>query len=167
VEGGKMMKTLDAARAYLAKLPPAISGAGGHDATFRAACWLIRFGLGDMEAMALLREWNGNHCQPPWKEKELAHKLRDARRVAGGERRAFTPSPAVRVAWKIERKTPKPTTLIQPVTAPAPAAEVLPYITPSGNLVIPFSSPAHFHWWKNGGITPTETRRLLRFESRQ
>jgi hypothetical protein len=112
------MNTLDTARACLAKLPPAISGAGGHNATFRAACCIVRFGLADGDAMILLRQWNGTHCQPPWTERELIHKLKDARRVAGYEVRAFTPKPAVRVVWKIERKTPTSAAPIQPSACP-------------------------------------------------
>jgi hypothetical protein len=97
--------TVDTARAYLHKLPAAIAGAGGHAATFAAACWTVRLGLTDTEALALLLEYN-RRCQPPWTEKELAHKLHDARRVAGGQVRTFEQSrPAVRIVWKIERKT--------------------------------------------------------------
>jgi hypothetical protein len=111
-----MNNTFEAAIAYLAKLPPAISGAGGHDATFRAACSLVRFGLTDGDAMALLRQWNSTHCQPIWTEKELKHKLADARRAAGYEVRAVTSKPAVRVVWKIERKQPNSAPPIQPPT---------------------------------------------------
>src|SRR5687767_10842547 len=103
------MSAIAACRAYLAKLPPAVSGAGGHPATFRAACECVRFGLSDGDAMALLREWNGTHCQPPWTQKELSHKLDGARRSAVSEQhRVIQPTPAVRVVWKIERKTPPP-----------------------------------------------------------
>lgn len=157
-----MTAPLDAARAYLAKLPPAISGTGGHDATFRAACCLVRFGLSDAEAAVLLTEWNRTHCNPPWTEKELAHKLSDARRLAACKARAFAPRESVRVVWKIERKTPNPAAPMPPAAKPTPAAEVLPYLTPSGDLVIPFKSPPSFHWWRGGGMTPTETRRRLR-----
>ncbi len=113
------MNALTACRAYLAKVPPAVSGAGGHPATFRAACECVRFGLSDADAMAVLREWNGTHCQPLWAEKELAHKLEDARRKAGGQLRAVRQprSAAVRVVWKIEPKTPPPHPLITPPTA--------------------------------------------------
>ncbi len=142
-----------AARAYLAKLPPAISGAGGHDATLYAACCLVRLGLSDAEAMTLLREYS-RRCQPPWKEAELARKLRDARAKAGGQVRTFTkPKPAVRLVWKVERKpvrTAEPTKG-QPPSTPRPGgAEVLPRLTPGGDLVIPFDSPARFHWWEKG-----------------
>src|SRR4051794_34606203 len=101
------MTALDAARAYLTKLPPAISGAGGHGATFRAACCLVRFGLSDEAALSLLREWNQTHCQPRWTEKELVHKLTDARRRVGYPVQALPCKPAVRVVWKIERKSGK------------------------------------------------------------
>ena len=90
------------ARAYLANLPPAISGQGGHNATFRAACWLVRLGLSEVESMILLREFN-QRCQPPWTEKELEHKLRDAHKVV---RPAFpspaSAAPAVRATWSLE-----------------------------------------------------------------
>jgi hypothetical protein len=102
------MTALDAARAYLSKVPPAISGAGGHDATFRAACCLMRFGFSDAQALDLLREWNQTHCQPRWTEKELVHKLTDARRRVGYPVQAGPCKPPVRVVWKIERKCNKP-----------------------------------------------------------
>jgi hypothetical protein len=121
VEDGKAMNPLDAARAYLAKLPSAVSGAGGHDATFRAACCLVRFGLADGDAMTLLREWNVTHCRPPWTEKELIHKLKDARRGAGCEVRASMTKPAVRVIWKIGRNTLESAA---PIYTPSSASEI-------------------------------------------
>ena len=90
------------ARDYLAQLPPAVSGCRGHDTTFMAACWLVRFGLGDRDAMALLREFN-ERCQPPWTEKELAHKLEDARKTVGPTLpRAVGVAPAIREDWSLE-----------------------------------------------------------------
>ena len=117
---GRTVKTaLDTARAYLEKLPPAISGAGGHAITFAAACWTVRLGLSDSDALALLLEYN-RHCQPPWTEKELAHKLHDARRVAGGQVRTFLQAkPAVRLVWKVERKAVR---VAEPVAIHAPPA---------------------------------------------
>ena len=114
------MNAFDAARTYLSTLPPAISGAGGHPATFRAACAIVRFGLGDSDALALLGEFN-RRCQPPWSEKELAHKLADARREAGGQARSFRQAPpAIRTVWKIRRKTPVQATveLVKVITPP-------------------------------------------------
>ena len=112
------MKTpFDSARAYVAKLPAAISGAGGHNTTLAAACWCVRFGLDDTDALALLREFN-QRCQPPWAEKELAHKLAAARRKTTPQARALQPAPA-RLVWKLERKTPPAC----PPPPPAPPPE--------------------------------------------
>ncbi len=73
----------DRARKYLATLPPAISGQGGHDQTFHAACVLVLgFGLPETDAMALMSEYN-QRCQPPWTETELLHKVQDAGRQPG------------------------------------------------------------------------------------
>ena len=72
------MNAIDRARAYIAKLPPAITGQGGHAATFAAACRLVEFGLSFKQAAPLLAEWNETHCQPHWTETELRHKLADA-----------------------------------------------------------------------------------------
>ncbi len=157
------MNPLAACHGYLTKLPPAISGAGGHAATFRAACECVRFGLSDADALALLRDWNGTHCRPPWTEKELTHKLADARRVAVAACRMTQPRPAVRLVWKIERKPPPPAAPV--VAKPAvpvapPAVEYPPYLTKAGDLVIPFGSAARFHWW-NGGQSPNVTREEL------
>jgi len=154
------MNSLTSCLAYLAKLPSAVSGAGGHPSTFRAACECVRFGLSDADALTLLREWNGTHCRPPWTEKELAHKLADARRTAGGNVRSFQkPAHAVRVVWKIERKA-----AIRPAgepvngnlsisesveTEPRPITDVvLPHFTAGGDLSVPFATQLRFHYWK-------------------
>ncbi|MBC2596282.1 hypothetical protein H5P28_18600 [Ruficoccus amylovorans] len=66
------------ARAYLETCPPAISGQGGHNQTFKVACALVqRFLLSREEALEQLRMYN-LRCEPPWSEKELAHKVDDA-----------------------------------------------------------------------------------------
>ena len=69
------MKIIDRARSYISKMLPALSGNGGHAATFAAACRLVQFGLSFEEAMSLLAEWNDTHCKPTWTEAELKHKL--------------------------------------------------------------------------------------------
>ena len=66
------------AAAYLAKLPPAVAGNGGHRATFAAACRLVEFGLTVEQAAPLLAAWNETHCSPRWTAEELNHKLADA-----------------------------------------------------------------------------------------
>ncbi len=70
-------------RAYLAKIPPAVSGQGGSRVTFHAACVLVRdFGLSPADAYPLLVEYS-DRCQPPWSEAELRHKLDDAAKAGG------------------------------------------------------------------------------------
>lgn len=71
------MTSLERARAYLDKMDPGISGQGGHNATFAAACKLREFGLSELDAWDLLQEFNAR-CQPAWSESDLRHKLRDA-----------------------------------------------------------------------------------------
>jgi hypothetical protein len=83
------------AQAYLAKLPGAIAGQGGHDSTFRAACILIEgFGLSVDDAFPLLAEWNVT-CQPPWTERDLRHKLESADARAANRGHMLVDSPAV------------------------------------------------------------------------
>lgn len=74
--------TLKRAAAYLEKIAPAISGAGGHAAAFHVACCLVEgFNLSDGDASEVIRGWNAR-CQPPWSDAELRHKFRDARKKA-------------------------------------------------------------------------------------
>jgi putative DNA primase/helicase len=75
---GALEETKARAAAYLAKIPPAVSGQGGHNQTFKAACKLVQgFDLSVEDAFQLLQEWN-KRCQPPWTDAELLHKLEDA-----------------------------------------------------------------------------------------
>lgn len=69
------------ARAYVAKMPEAIAGAHGHDATFSVARKIVQdFGLFAGDAWSLLLEYN-SRCQPPWSERDLRHKLDSAVRA--------------------------------------------------------------------------------------
>ncbi len=78
---------IERARAYLAKMAGAISGAGGHNATFHVACILIHgFRLSTGEALPLFLDWN-SRCQPPWSDAELRHKLLDAERAPSSKPR--------------------------------------------------------------------------------
>ncbi len=82
------------ARRYIAKMPKAVSGSGGHRATFAVACCLREFGLCWEEAWQLFIEWNAD-CLPPWPEGDLRHKLADAwRRTA--PREAYAPCTGIR-----------------------------------------------------------------------
>lgn len=65
------------ARSYLAQVPGAVSGSGGHNHTFVTAKKLAGFGVNRDDAFALLSEWNLK-CEPPWSERELSHKIDSA-----------------------------------------------------------------------------------------
>jgi hypothetical protein len=72
------MDILTRARNYVAKMPAALAGSGGHDATFEVACVLVRgfsLSLGDVET--LMAEYN-SRCSPPWSDRDIAHKIRQA-----------------------------------------------------------------------------------------
>ena len=115
------VEVLDRARAYAAAVPVAISGSRGHDQTFALANALTwGFGLDDAAALLLMQEWNAG-CQPPWKDRDLRHKITQSRRAAhqkpfgyllsAGERpqpfRAPQAAPPAETAtWKIKRRTP-------------------------------------------------------------
>lgn len=67
------------AAAYLARLSPSISGAGGHSAAWTAALALTRgFELPVEDALALLISDFNPRCDPQWSERELRHKVESA-----------------------------------------------------------------------------------------
>ena len=94
-------------RRYIEKMPDAISGSGGHNATLHAACECFRFGLSDAEAREVMMWFNSSKCSPLWTDRELEHKLADARQKveADGEfgARLTTPEKHTRAAPKAER----------------------------------------------------------------
>lgn len=63
--------------AYIAKIR-AVSGSGGHNDTYRAACALRAAGLRESEALVTLQAWNRTNAEPPWSDKDLLHKIREA-----------------------------------------------------------------------------------------
>ena len=66
------------ARAYVATIPPAVSGQDGHRQTFRAAVLVVRgFSLTEGDAVSALATWNRS-CVPPWSDAELRRKIREA-----------------------------------------------------------------------------------------
>jgi len=65
---------------YVSKCPDAISGDGGHNATFRAACECFRFGLDDEHAAEVMRRFNEQKTGgEQWDDDELQHKLESAK----------------------------------------------------------------------------------------
>ena len=77
-------RKLTRARAYLAKVPGAVQGQGGDDATYIVACRLARdFDLDPADALTVFAEWNRT-CLPPWAETDLAAKLSYALKYGTG-----------------------------------------------------------------------------------
>jgi hypothetical protein len=68
---------LKRARAYIAEMPEAISGADGHGATFKVARRLADFHLSEDQIFRVLWEDYNPRCSPPWSERELRHKARE------------------------------------------------------------------------------------------
>lgn len=64
--------------AYVASVPGAVSGQGGHSQTFSLACSLYNgFALSEQDTLAWLSVYN-QRCVPPWSERELQHKAKEA-----------------------------------------------------------------------------------------
>ena len=63
---------------YLAKMPPAISGQGGHLATWYAARAMRGFDLTKDETFELLLTEYNPRCVPQWSKVELRHKANEA-----------------------------------------------------------------------------------------
>ena len=71
---------IEQARGYVAKMPEAISGRGGHIALLKAATALVvGFRLTDEDALEVLRNVYNPRCQPPWNDRDLEHKVSEAR----------------------------------------------------------------------------------------
>ena len=66
------------AEAYVSRIPGAVSGQSGHDATFSVACKLVKgFSLGYDDAMAIISDWNAT-CLPPWEDRDIERKIQEA-----------------------------------------------------------------------------------------
>ena len=95
------------ARRYLAKMGPAISGAGGHTHTLLCARALVRgFMLPHGEALGLLEEWNASNAEK-WTAYELEHKLRSAANGPGENGYLLGENPRDS-APRYEQPSPKP-----------------------------------------------------------
>lgn len=71
------LSKIDRARAYIAKMDPAVQNNGGDKQTFIVCCKLVEFGLSQVDAATVALEYN-LRCDPPWSEKMLLRKLRMA-----------------------------------------------------------------------------------------
>lgn len=78
------------ARAYLAKMSPAISGSGGHDALWAAVLAMrIGFDLDESTAKTLIATDFNPRCDPPWDERDIDHKLDGVERAEKSSERGY------------------------------------------------------------------------------
>lgn len=100
VRRGNLPTRAKLAAAYLEKVPPAIQGQGGDDATLRAAMVVVRdFALDEDTALEVMNGsgsgtngdgpfvpggWN-SRCAPPWEFEDLRTKIRNAWNHGSGE----------------------------------------------------------------------------------
>lgn len=80
VRGGQL--DLHAARLAIRSLPPAIEGGGGDLQTLKAALVGRDYGLSAKEVYGLLAEEYNPRCSPPWSERDLADKVKNAFKYA-------------------------------------------------------------------------------------
>src|SRR6185503_2882339 len=74
------------AREFLIRQKPAIQGQGGDAHTFNICGFMVNgFDLNENDAYIALSKWN-TLCEPPWSEKELREKIRNADRYSKGTR---------------------------------------------------------------------------------
>ena len=83
------MTILERARKYVDSCPAAMSGSGGHAATFRVACALVHgFALNEGDALSVMMDFN-QRCAPKWSERELRYKLNSAGRCTHDKPRGW------------------------------------------------------------------------------
>jgi len=142
------MTTLQRASLWLSKVPPAISGSGGHNATYTAAVGLVHgFALSHVDSLTLLEDWNKS-CQPPWKATELAYKLREAASRAHTKPRGHL--------LDAGGSSPSGSFDISRVTFKKPVADPAPVPVPSLSPVAPDPQASEFRRFMQTAFAPTE-----------
>ena len=142
------MTTLQRAALWLSKVPPAISGSGGHNATYTAAVGLVHgFALSHVDSLTLLEDWNKS-CQPPWKATELAYKLREAASRAHNKPRGHL--------LDAGGSSPSGSFDLSRVTFKKPVADAAPVPVPSLSPAIPDPQASEFKRFMQAAFAPTE-----------
>ncbi len=86
--GASVPERVSRARAYLASQAPAIEGGGGDARTFEVCCAVaLGHDLAEDDSLLALRDWNARST-PPWSDRELRQKVRNAIRYGEEQRGA-------------------------------------------------------------------------------
>lgn len=108
------MDLIERARKYLGCMEASVSGSEGHNKCYGAACALVQgFDFDDSLALRLLAEEFNPRCSPPWSDRELRHKIAQARKA----------TPDKPVGYLIGRQGKSSPGAIRPHSSPAPAVE--------------------------------------------
>jgi P4 family phage/plasmid primase-like protien len=103
--------------AYIDKMALAVSGQGGHNATFAVAMFLMETcGLSITEALLFMIYYN-NKLTEKWTEKELIHKLEDAAKKVNPAKLGSFNTPVDNITRTSYRPTPLNTTSKENLTA--------------------------------------------------
>jgi hypothetical protein len=82
-------RIMERASRYLARCKPSISGQDGHSRLLAATtAMVIGFDLSDADAKHLLMSEFNPRCVPPWREKDIDHKVKQARENRLGKPKA-------------------------------------------------------------------------------
>ena len=115
------------ARKYLVTLPDSIEGQQGHAALYRAATVLAHgFAFDEATALDLLREYNVARSSPPWDDKALERKIREANNRTHTKPRGYLLGDSPALTTNRPLKTPQ-----KPAEAPKKATLAnLPAVEP-------------------------------------
>jgi len=85
-----MIDKLERALRYAANCEPAVSGSSGHNATFGVAAQICQgFDLTEDATFEVLRDGYNALCKPPWSERDLRHKAREAAKAQSKKPRGW------------------------------------------------------------------------------
>ena len=146
------MSVSERAAHYLATCDPAISGAGGHNITFRIACALTHgFNLSPTEAFRLLKVYN-EKCQPPWSDGELRHKILSAAGAGSNKWRGYLLDEDAIISPPISSTT---LALVSPSIAkwPAPDLDTIDQIVRNGPASVDVWESSPLRWEDNSSQT--------------
>jgi len=143
-------------RKYLASVPGAEEGNGGHKRTYQTAriIW-ADFAVDDPDAWTIFQEWNQT-CQPPWDEKDLRRKLDEAIKKDGDRGSKLGKPPRSKGKGKREKKAPTiPAALPTPIDLDEICAEYAltdtgnaeRFRTRFGHLVRYCFATKRWYWW--------------------